>query len=94
MTKSNIIIMFGAAIAFALASPLVIRALTAAPQASSTAPVLTTGEADKVEGEIAPYLTCFKVEQIVEKLGEGKVEFKGIPTPRHVCYKGDTTLRF
>lgn len=41
MTKSNTIIMFSAAIAFALLSPVVIRALTAAPQATSIDPVLT-----------------------------------------------------
>jgi hypothetical protein len=41
MSKSNIIIMFSAAIAFALLSPVAIRALTAAPQATSIDPVLT-----------------------------------------------------
>lgn len=41
MTKSNIIIMFSAAIVVALLSPVVIRALLAPPQATSIDPVLT-----------------------------------------------------
>lgn len=93
MTKTNIAILFGAAIAVALGGPIVVRALIAGPQASSTAESVTAGEAAAVDGELAPYLTCFKVEEIVKKLGEGKVEFKGIPAPRHVCYKGDATLK-
>jgi hypothetical protein len=93
MTKTSIAILFGAAIAVALGGPIVVRGLVAGPQASSTAEAVTAGEAAAVDGELAPYLTCFKVEEIVKKLGEGKVEFKGIPAPRHVCYKGDATLK-
>jgi len=93
MSKSNIAILFGAAIAIALGAPIVIKSLVAGPQAKSTAEAVTAGEAAAVDGELAPYLTCFKVEEIVKKLGEGKVEFKGIPAPRHVCYKGDATLK-
>jgi hypothetical protein len=72
MTKFNIPFIVGAAIA--LASPLVANA--------ATPPTNTT------QKEVSAYLTCFKVEEIVGKVGAGKVEFKGIPTPRHVCYKG------
>jgi hypothetical protein len=93
MSKSNIAILFGAAIAIALGAPIVIKSLVAGPQAKSTAEAVTAGEAVAVDGELSPYLTCFKVEEIVKKLGEGKVEFKGIPAPRHVCYKGDATLK-
>lgn len=93
MSKTNIAILFGAAIAVALGGPLVVRALTAGPQATSTSEAVTAGTAAAVDGELTPYLTCFKVEEIVKKLGEGKVEFKGIPAPRHVCYKGDATLK-
>lgn len=45
-------------------------------------------KAAPAQNEVPAYLTCFKVEEIVGKVGKGKVEFKGIPTPRHVCYKG------
>lgn len=93
MTKTNIVILFGSAIAVALGGPIVVRALVAGPQATSTATTITAGKAVAVDGELSPYLTCFKVEEIVKKLGEGKVEFKGIPAPRHVCYKGDATLK-
>jgi len=93
MTKTNIVILFGSAIAVALGGPIVVRALVAGPQATSTATAITAGKAVAVDGELSPYLTCFKVEEIVKKLGEGKVEFKGIPAPRHVCYKGDATLK-
>lgn len=93
MSRTNIIILFGAAIAAALGGPIVVRALVSGPQATSTAEAVTAGTATAVDGELAPYLTCFKVEEIVKKLGEGKVEFKGIPAPRHVCYKGDATLK-
>ena len=93
MTKRNIALLFGGAVVVALVAPALIRSVTAGPQATSTAEAVTAGTAAAVGGELAPYLTCFKVEEIVKKLGEGKVEFKGIPAPRHVCYKGDATLK-